>query len=274
MNFEDWPLLKIENLNYIEKKPSFLGFKKKQIILSDINFELQDGESLSIIGDENSGKNHLISIIAGLKSATSGKIYFQGVPLEYHSKNKFSNIRMIFQDPENSLNPHMKIKELLEIPLILNTTLKEEERQKHVNEIMDLVDLTADIANQYPHSLSIGQKKRIALARALILNPKIILSNSNIANYEPTMKLNICYLMKKLQTERKINVISVSSDFEICRAISSKIIVLSEGKIVEMGNTKNIIENPTSDITKKLLLNYQNEYRYVSTKKNKTFLYN
>ena len=208
-------LLELRNVSLREYRPFPLCFFRKKNILESLSFKLKENESLGIMGDENSGKDILIS----------------------------------------------KVKDLLQIPLMLNSDLTEDERNERVWEILKLVDLTQDIAFKYPNTLSIGQRKRVALARALILNPRILLANKTMSSFDPLMRTYICSLFAKLKKERQISTIISTSDLDILSRTCDKLLIMNNGRMVEFGNTEEII-NSSNDITRKLIANYHNEYRF------------
>ena len=175
-------LLELRNVSLRESRPFPLCFFRKKNILESLSFKLKENESLGIMGDENSGKDILISLLAGMFNPTSGEMFFMDTLINNDTETRKSNMRMLFINTANALNPRMKVKDLLQIPLMLNSDLTEDERNERVWEILKLVDLTQDIAFKYPNTLSIGQRKRVALARALILNPRILLANKTMSS--------------------------------------------------------------------------------------------
>ncbi len=254
-------LLELRNVSLRERKPFPLCFFRKKNILESLSFKLKENESLGIMGDENSGKDILISLLAGMFNPTSGEMFFMDTLINNDTETRKSNMRMLFINTANALNPRMKVKDLLQIPLMLNYDLTEDERNERVWEILKLVDLTQDIAFKYPNTLSIGQRKRVALARALILNPRILLANKTMSSFDPLMRTYICSLFAKLKKERQISTIISTSDLDILSRTCDKLLIMNNGRMVEFGNTEEII-NSSNDITRKLIANYHNEYRF------------
>ncbi|MCF1438180.1 MAG: ATP-binding cassette domain-containing protein, partial [Shewanella sp.] len=196
------PLLKINNLG----KRYFNGYRKfrRQYTqaLSDISFELQSGETLAVVGDTGSGKSTLARILVGAEPRSEGSILFEGENLELRNiKQRCTLIRMIFQDPNTSLNPHLTIGQLLEEPLRFNTHLSKPERQSKVFEKLRQVGLLQEHADFYPHMISEGQKQRVAVARALMLNPKIIIADEALTALDFSVRAQILNLLLKLQQE-------------------------------------------------------------------------
>ena len=262
-------LLELKHITKIEQRSSLLGFFHKNTVINDLSFVLKENESLGIVGDENSGKDLLVAIIAGLRNPTKGEILYYGTSVTDVPRERHANIRMLFNNTANALNPKMRIRDLLEIPLLINTDLSDHERHAQVAETLTLVDLTPDIAYKYPTTLSIGQRKRVALARALILNPRILLANKTMSSFDPIMRTYIASLFVRLKKERQISTIISTSDLDILSRTCEKILVMDQGKLVEFGNTNEIISTSTNDITRKLIKNYENEYRYHMQKINK-----
>lgn len=240
----------------------FTRMFRSDFILKNISFSLHDGESLAIIGEEKSGKSELISAIAGLITPTRGLILYNGQTYESNRQMRAQNFRMIFQDQETALNRKLRIIDILQIPLLINTSMAENERKERIYDTLNLVDLPNSIARRYPQELSYGQMKRISFARALILNPKVILANKSISSFDPNLRAHICNMMLRLQKERRISTIITTSDLEIARKISDKLLVLCKGEAIEFGDTRKILNNPQNEITQRLLRNYNNEYRY------------
>ncbi|MGI2260871.1 peptide ABC transporter ATP-binding protein [Shewanella sp. GXUN23E] len=252
------PLLKVNNLS----KRYFSGYRKfrRQYTqaLSDISFELQSGETLAVVGEAGSGKSTLARILVGAEPRSEGSILFEGENLELRDiKQRCKLIRMIFQDPNTSLNPRLTIGELLEEPLRFNTRLSKQERQGKVFEKLRQVGLLPEHADFYPHMISEGQKQRVAVARALMLNPKIIIADEALTALDFSVRSQILNLLLKLQKELGLSYIFVSHNLSIIRQISDKIIVLHNGQIVEKARTADLFEQPQHEYTKRLLAEQQ-----------------
>ncbi len=255
-------MINVSNLYYRTPTTFWQSFFRPKYVLENITFSLNEGESLAIIGEEKSGKSELIGAIAGTITPNKGKIYLYGQDVASNPHFRSMNVRMIFQNPLTGLNQRLTIFEILQVPLLINTKMSIEEREERISDILNLMDLRPDIVNMYPSALSQGEIKRVAFARALILNPKIILANRAISAFDPNLRARICNMLLKLQKERKICSIIATNDLDLARHISDKILVLNEGKIEEFGATDKILRNPQSELTERLLANYNNEYRY------------
>lgn len=256
------PMISVSGLYYRQPGSFWKSFFQPKYILEDISFSLQEGESLAVIGEERSGKSELIAAIAGIINPSKGRIYLYDQDIATHQRFRSQNVRMVFQNPISGLNQRLRVYDILQIPLLITGGLSRQEREERIRDVLNLVDLTWDIGNMYPSSLSQGQLKRVAFARALILNPKIILANRAASAFDPNLRSRICNMLIRLHKERKICSIIATSDLDIARHICDKILVLNKGKVVEFGSMVKILSNPQSEITARLIANYNNEYRY------------
>ncbi|NKF51766.1 ATP-binding cassette domain-containing protein [Shewanella sp. WXL01] len=248
------PLLKVTNLS----KQFCTGFKwfKRQHYqaLEPISFELGRGETLAIVGEVGSGKSTLARILVGAEQRTSGEIVFEDESLGSRDlKQRCRLIRMIFQDPNTSLNPKLTIGDLLDEPLRFNTELNVAERRKQVIETLRKVGLLPEHADFYPHMISEGQKQRVAVARALMLNPKIIIADEALTALDLSVRSQIINLLLKLQKDLGLSYIFVSHNLSIIRHISDKVMVLKNGELVEKAPTEQLFTNPQHEYTQKLI---------------------
>lgn len=258
----DQSLLSVEGISkvYIERR----GLFGKQVVraLEPIHFTLESGETLAIIGEAGSGKSTLAKILAGVVSPTEGEIHVDGVLLESKDfEQRCKLIRMIFQDPNSSLNPRLRIGRILEAPLMLNTDMEPEERAHKVQETLRMVGLLPEHALFYPQMISAGQKQRVALARALIMSPNIIVADETFSTLDVSVRSQIINLLLKLQEELGIAYVIVANDLGLVRHISDKVIVMHQGQMVEEGRTEDIFTAPQHEVTKRLIASYGHEYR-------------
>lgn len=237
-------------------------FRKPTYTIKDVDFTLLEGESLALLGSSSAELTELISVLGGLKQPNSGEIRIGGVSLGELKRYRARHVRMIFQNPSNSLNPSMTVRDTLTLPLVANSDLDEHDREKRIIKILRMVGLTDEILGQYPRSMSLGQKKRVSFARALILEPKILLIDKSIAAFDPNLRANICNLLISLRREKKITTILATPDLDIAKHICDKLLVMHNGEVIEYGNTMSIMASPKHDVTKKLIANYYNKFRY------------
>ncbi|ASJ96314.1 ATP-binding cassette domain-containing protein [Shewanella marisflavi] len=248
------PLLKVDRLS----KTFFAGYKgfKRQYhhALEPISFELNRGETLAIVGETGSGKSTLARILVGAEQRTDGEILFEGEALESRNlKQRCRLIRMIFQDPNTSLNPRLTVGELLDEPLRFNTDLDKQARFAQVVDTLRKVGLLPEHADFYPHMISEGMKQRVAVARALMLNPKIIIADEALTALDLSVRSQILNLLLKLQQEMGLSYIFVSHNMNIIRHFSDKIMVLHQGKMVEKATTEKLFSAPQHEYTQRLI---------------------
>ncbi|MCG9730189.1 ATP-binding cassette domain-containing protein [Shewanella sp. Isolate13] len=248
------PLLKVNDL----RKSYYAGYKrfKRQYnhALSPVSFELNRGETLAIVGEAGSGKTTIARILVGAEIRSGGEIFFEGEPLDKHDlKQRCRLIRMIFQDPNTSLNPRLTIGELLDEPLKFNTDLDSSERKAQVMDKLRKVGLLPEHSDFYPHMISEGQKQRVAVARALMLDPKIIIADEALTALDLSVRSQILNLLLELQQEMGLSYIFVSHNMNIIRHVSDKIMVLKKGVMVEKATTEQLFNQPQHEYTQRLI---------------------
>ncbi len=248
------PLLKVTELS----KRYFTGYKRFKAqynhALSPVSFELERGQTLAIVGEVSSGKSTLARMLVGAESRSGGTIEFEGEALEAKNlKQRCRLIRMIFQDPNTSLNPRLTIGELLEEPLRFNTAMPRAERIAQVVDTLRKVGLLPEHASFYPHMVSEGQKQRVAVARALMLNPKIIIADEALASLDLSVRSQILNLLLKLQKEMGLSYIFVTHNLNVVRHFSDKVMVLNKGILIEKNTTAELFENPQEEYTRRLI---------------------
>lgn len=218
-----------------------------------VSFDLRQGETLGIVGESGSGKTSLaLAVINLLKHRGNIEILTDN---EYQNPHQFSkDLQIVFQDPYNSLNPRMTIKQIIEEGLTVHfKQLRKSEKINKIKEILKEVNLDESIMDAYPHEFSGGQRQRIALARALILNPKIIILDEPTSALDVTVQAQIVELLKSLQIKYKISYIFISHDMNAIRAMSHRVMVMKNGKIIEQGVTAQIFEQPQQPYTQQLI---------------------
>lgn len=248
------PLLKVTKLSK-QYLTGYKGFKPQYYdALMPVSFELNRGETLAIVGEVGSGKSTLARILVGAELRTGGEIFFEEEALETRNlKQRCRLIRMIFQDPKTSLNPRLTIGDLLNEPLKFNTELNAQERKIQVLDALKKVGLLPEHANFYPSMISEGQKQRVAVARALMLNPKIIIADEALTALDLSVRSQILNLLLKLQKELGLSYIFVSHNLNIIRHVSDKIMVLQNGCMVEQAPTETLFNSPQHEYTQRLI---------------------
>ena len=252
-------ILAVKNLNIFYKVKSNFFFSSKTNFqaVKDMNFSLRKGETLGIVGESGSGKSSLAQAILKLIDY-DGDVFFKNKKIS-QLKNQFfrplrKNIQIIFQDPFASLSPRMTIQEIIGEGLEVHSILdKDSKRESLIKEILKDVGLDTNMLNRYPHEFSGGQRQRIAIARALILRPELVILDEPTSALDMTVQSQIIELLLLLQNKHKLTYIFISHDLRVIRAISDKIMVMKNGKVVEFNSTKEIFKNPKNNYTINLL---------------------
>lgn len=248
------PLLKLENVSvYFEKRVGL--FKPPSLVgaLVDVSLEVNKGEIIAVVGESGCGKTTLGKVITGLQRPNSGKLYYQGIELNKLDKkleNEYrESIQMVQQDSFAALNPKRTIFQSMADPLIEKGIVKNRTEAKHkVMELLEKVELSApeQYLEKYPHQLSGGQRQRILLARAISLNPKIIVADEPVSMVDVSLRVSILNLMSRLNKEMGVSFIYITHDLSTARYIAQngRIVVMYLGKIVEIANVQEAISEP------------------------------
>ncbi len=249
------PLLEVKNL-----KQHFRVSRKFYVKAVDgVSFEIYPGETYGLVGESGSGKSTIGRSVIRLYEPTDGEIIFNGMDISGKldkdtSKALRTNMQMIFQDPMASLNPRKKVLDLIALGLdIHHPEMKQEERKQKVYDILDLVGLSHEHANRYPHQFSGGQRQRIGIARALIMNPDLVIADEAISALDVSIQAQVVNLMKEIQKKTNIAYLFIAHDLSMVKYISDRIGVLHFGHLVETGTTEEIFSNPVHPYTKSLL---------------------
>ena len=250
-------LLKVNNLSKVYQSSGGLFEKKAKVsALQDVSFTLAKGETLGIVGESGCGKSTLGRIISRLDTPTTGEIIYKGEDLAKKSLAKLrplrKEIQFIFQDPYASLNPRRQIGAIIEEPMRINGIGKAE-RQARALSLLEKVGLDKDSYERYPHEFSGGQRQRVVIARALTLQPELIIADEPVSALDVSIQAQVLNLFKELQEELKLTYIFVAHDLGVVRHISDRIAVMYLGKIVEIGKVEDIYNNPQHPYTKALL---------------------
>ena len=225
--------------------------------VENITFGIRPGETLSLVGESGCGKTTTGRTIIGLEKSTSGEINFEGksiTSLSQEERRRFAqSVQMIFQDPYSSLNPRMSISETLSEPIRVHKLLEPNVIDQRIVDLLQKVNLPPEFGKRYPHEFSGGQRQRISIARALALNPKLIICDEAVSALDVTIKAQVINLLMDLQSELNLSFLFISHDMATVERISHRVAVMYLGQIVELGSRKDIFENPTHPYTKKLL---------------------
>ena len=249
-------LLKAENLNVVYPLKKNLWGRVTQSLnaLKNVNLQLVRGETLGIVGESGSGKTTLGMCLVDL-CKYHGVVKADGVSIKEINPLKFrKKIQIVFQDPYNSLNPRMTVEQIIGEGLtVFEPKLSEAERYRKIVEVLREVDLDEQEIHKYPHEFSGGQRQRIAIARALIVNPEVLILDEPTSALDVTIQKQILELLLRLQKEKKLSYIFISHDMHAVRVMSDRIAVMKDGEIVELGSATHILNEPQKAYTQKLI---------------------
>lgn len=252
-------LLNVKHLKqYFPIKGGILGRTVNYVkAVDDISFTVYEGETVSLVGESGCGKSTTGRAVLRLDEPTSGEIQFEGTNLLSLSmqqmNRKRKDLQMIFQDPYASLNPRKTAAQMLEEALEIQQVLPKPQRRARAVELLETVGLSAYQADRYPHEFSGGQRQRIGIARALAVEPKLIVSDEAVSALDVSIQAQVLNLMKSLQREFKLTYLFISHDLGVVRHISDRIIVMYLGKIVEIADKYSLFEHPRHPYTRALL---------------------
>ena len=252
-------LAEIKNLEVIyQTKKNVFGKTQTIYAVNNVSLNIKKGEILAIAGESGCGKSTLAKAIMKLVESKSGEILIDEQNIltltkSQDLKNFYKKVQMIFQNPYSSLNPKMKIGDILREPLEINTNLSKEEINKIIEEKIEKVGLDKNSLKLYPHEFSGGQRQRIAIARALILNPEFIIADEPVSALDVSIQAQIINLLKELKEDFNLTFLFISHDLSVIKYLSDKIAIMYLGEIMEIGETEEIFSNPKHPYTKALL---------------------
>lgn len=255
------PIVSVDNIRkeYIVKK-NFLTKKveEKVVAVKNASFSIHEGKTLGIVGESGSGKSTIGEIAGGLLLPTYGKVYYKNRDISKLSKVDYQkyrkNVQFIFQDPKGSMDPNYKIGDILSEPLFtLNYAKSKKDAETMVDNMLQSVGLNNKVKYKYSSEMSGGQCQRAAIARALIVNPHVIICDEPVSALDVSVQAQILNLLKALQKEFNIAYLFISHDIGVVNYMADEILVMNTGNIVEKGKAKEVLTNPKEKYTKKLI---------------------
>ena len=250
-------LLDIKNLTIEYKTTGISGIKSTVTAVDNLSLNIKDGEIYALAGESGCGKSTLAKAITKLVPIKSGEIFYNKKSIQNQTKDEQKNypkeVQMVFQNPYSSLNPKMKIKDILKEPLDINTTYSKNRKNAIIKEVLNDVGLQESVLELYPHEFSGGQRQRIAIARALVLNPKFIIADEPVSALDASIQAQIINLFKELKKQRNLTILFISHDLNVIRYLADRVGIMYYGKLVEENDTLSIFNFPKNDYTKTLL---------------------
>ncbi|WP_413301007.1 dipeptide ABC transporter ATP-binding protein [Bacillus sp. 1P10SD] len=253
-------LLEVRNVKkYFPVKDKNLFSSQKHYVqaVNDVSFTINEGETFGLVGESGCGKSTLARLIMGLIKADSGEINFQGKNfLDLHGKElrkSRKQMQMVFQKPYESLNPKMTVGQIISAPFDIHGVYNKKERIQKVKELLEMVGLSQQYINRYPHEFSGGQRQRIGIARAIALHPKLVICDEAVSALDVSIQSQILNLLNDLQKEFKLTYLFISHDLSVVKHVSDKIGVMYLGELVEVGDSETIYNNPKHPYTQALL---------------------
>jgi len=252
-------LLKVNNLKkyFPVTKGIFQNITGHIKAVESVSFQINSGKTLGLVGESGCGKTTTGNLIMSLEKPTSGNIYFKGKDIFLMNKNQkkelCSELQMIFQDPYGSLHPRMNVEKIISEPIRVNKIYKKNQIKDKVCEILELVGLKSDHLKRYPHQFSGGQRQRIGIARALTLNPKLLIADEPVSALDVSIQAQVINLLIELQEKLNLSFLFISHDLSVIQHVSDEVAVMYLGKIVEYGSCSDIFSNPKHPYTKALL---------------------
>ena len=246
-----------EKIIEMKNLKKYFPMKKKQVLkaVDNVTMDIYKGEVLSLVGESGSGKTTLGRTVSRLYPKTAGDILVEGKPAESYSIKEFTKkIQMIFQDPQASLNPRMTVGDIVAEGIdIHKLASSKKERMEKVYSLLEIVGLNREHASRFPHEFSGGQRQRIGIARALGVDPEILVCDEPISALDVSIQAQVVNLLKDLQKQRNLTLLFIAHDLSMVKYISDRVAVMYRGKVVELGKPEDVYNNPVHSYTKSLI---------------------
>ena len=246
-----------EKIIEMKNLKKYFPMKKRQVLkaVDKVTMDIYRGEVLSLVGESGSGKTTLGRTVSRLYPKTAGDILIEGKPAESYSVKEFTKkIQMIFQDPQASLNPRMTVGDIVAEGIdIHKLASSKKERMEKVYNLLEIVGLNREHASRFPHEFSGGQRQRIGIARALGVDPEILVCDEPISALDVSIQAQVVNLLKELQKQRNLTLLFIAHDLSMVKYISDRVAVMYRGKVVELGKPEDVYGNPVHSYTKSLI---------------------
>ena len=246
-----------EKIIEMKNLKKYFPMKKRQVLkaVDNVTMDIYRGEVLSLVGESGSGKTTLGRTVSRLYPKTAGDILVAGKPAESYSIKEFTKkIQMIFQDPQASLNPRMTVGDIVAEGIdIHKLASSKKERMEKVYSLLEIVGLNREHASRFPHEFSGGQRQRIGIARALGVDPEILVCDEPISARDVSIQAQVVNLLKDLQKQRNLTLLFIAHDLSMVKYISDRVAVMYRGKVVELGKPEDVYNNPVHSYTKSLI---------------------
>jgi ABC-type oligopeptide transport system ATPase subunit len=252
------PLLDVRHLvKHFTRKQGLFRSPSVVKAVDDVSFAIEEGEMFGLVGESGSGKSTTGRCILRLIEPTSGEVRFRGENVLEFSRERMRlarrDMQIVFQDPYSSLNPRMRAGDIVEEPLIIHKLGTTKEREQRVAELFELVGLERDHLARYPHEFSGGQRQRIGIARALSLNPALVIADEAVSALDVSIQAQVIRLILDLKERLKLTYLFIAHDLRLVEHICTRVAVMYLGKIVELGRTESLFAQPTHPYTRALL---------------------
>ncbi len=243
-------ILRLQNAGYAYRA-------SERPALQGVTFAVEPGRSVGLVGESGAGKTTLLKLMLGLASPTSGQVLFDGAVLERRDRARMRafrrDVQTVFQDPYSSLDPRQSVSRIVGEPLRSLGLARGADAAARVAEALESVGLPSDAGGRYPHEFSGGQRQRIAIARAVVGHPRLLLADEPVSALDVTTRIQIIDLLAELGETRGMTVVMVSHDLSVVAALCEQTVVLRDGRIVEQGDTRDVLGSPREEYTRRLL---------------------
>jgi oligopeptide transport system ATP-binding protein len=253
------PLLEVKNLAkaYPVKRNLIGQVTEVRQAVDDVSFTLEKGRTLAVVGESGAGKSSVARMVLRLVEPTSGEVWFKGQEIAGLSRRRFQpfrrDIQMVFQDPYSSLQPLMTIGDSVAEPLLLHTDLDRDARRRKVEELLDQVGLSQRVAGRRPHELSGGMLQRVSIARALSVEPGLVVCDEPVAALDVSIRAQVINLLMDIQADRGLSYLFISHDLHLVQHIADDVVIMKQGRVKEYGSCERVFTAPEDPYAKELL---------------------